>query len=107
MKKQPIKGDLPDDMAERIKARLREAGIEGSIVMGSIIMGGKGTTVAAHYGMQEQEYDKLERAMLCSLIMGDYIAQTLDKFFPELKDRAKVHAYANACRRFWKMQGKD
>jgi len=62
------------------------------------MLGGKRTTIAEHYGVNEKDYDSWVRDMLCELIKNPDKSCVVDKCFPKLcaEDRAKVFAMANA-----------
>ena len=65
-----------------------------------------GPTVADHYGVKLEEVTKLQKELLCSMIMSSTTSETLDKFFPKLtaEERVKVVVYARAKEMFEKME---
>jgi len=62
------------------------------------LMGRKSSTVADHYGIKQEEVDRLITEMLCDIIKANNKSEILDKYFPTLDGmgRMKVEIYALA-----------
>lgn len=74
-------------------------------IFGSIV-GKKPVMVSEHYGVSDETFQKMEKAIFAKLILSENHAEVLDTFFEKLtaEDRVKVFAYANAMQRWWKDQ---
>lgn len=62
-------------------------------------------TVPAHYGVTNEQYDKIMKEILCDMIKNNEKTATIDKFFPRLsaEDRVKVLAYSEALNKLKKI----
>lgn len=62
----------------------------------------RGVTVPAHYGMNEKDFNKIVKTILCSLLNGNKLSDTLDEQFKNFsaEDRIKVFAFCIALEKF-------
>lgn len=96
--------------SEKVEVEFEE-GAEPSVgeILGKVMEKAMGPKISDHFGMKEEEYDKLGEEVYGKVMWGNDEVEAVEALFKDVKDpkiRAKIVIFGKANRAFARSRGK-